>query len=108
MASFFISIAATTPGFIIRKMFEYAKPKEEQLHPHPSVTTSDFDSSSIIEQSNIKMVQHMRHSFYEWMFPLPGYCRDVAWVVLVIWASGACVTAVCTLDISLSEYDACF
>ena len=78
--SFMISLTATTPGFIIRKMFEYSKPKEEQFRHHEAPQgipefegTRSRSSSNIEDQVTLKMVKRMRHEFYEWMFPL--VCR---------------------------------
>merc|ERR1712154_614590 len=84
LASFFISLFATTPGFVLRKLFEYSKPKEEQFQQQASLTTPGHPgfgattpgSPDHIEQKiNVKMIAQLRHSFYEWMFPLPSYCR---------------------------------
>ena len=74
--SFMISLTATTPGFIIRKMFEYSKPKEERFRHHTDMSSPqglpEFEgaSSNIQDQVTLKMVKRMRHEFYEWMFPL--------------------------------------
>ena len=101
--SFMTSIIATTPGFIIRKMFEYSKPKEDRVKSVPELIGIDSGSEggpssrSMEENKNLKIVKDMRLKFYEWMFPLPSYCRDVAWVILILWAGAACVTAVRTL-----------
>ena len=83
-ASFIISITATTPGFIFRKMFEYSKPREERFTNRASATVTTpgsprsptFDGvlsttlSEIENQASIKILSRMRHRFYEWMFPL--------------------------------------
>ena len=50
--------------------------------------------------SGLSVFLPLRDDFYQHeMFacPLtqPPYCRDVAWVILVIWGFGACITAVC-------------
>ena len=119
LASFITSLVSTTPGFIIRKMFEYSKPREEQFTHQPSLSgahpgfegTRSRSSSNL--ENNIETVIKMRKKFYEWMFPvyfhlflyslhsfhsfckqLPSYCRIVGWIVLIIWSIGASVTAI--------------
>ena len=124
--SFMISLIATTPGFIIRKLFEYSKPKVEKHRHHEEFKgIPEFEggrsrsSSNIQDQVTLKMVKRMRHEFYEWMFPLvcryplrvfqmpfcspccalrsllqPPYCRNVAWVILVMWSIATFITAV--------------
>merc|ERR1719461_1208781 len=77
IASFMISLIATTPGFIIRKMFEYSKPKQEHFAKQPSVSRSHpefegVESSSINLEENMQTVMEMRQKFFEWMFPFPS------------------------------------
>ena len=101
--SFMISLIATTPGFIIRKLFEYSKPREEQFQRQPSLheiqaRTEGARSSEAggggADSDNLEMVVEMRERFYEWMFPFPSYCKIIAWIVLILWAGGCTVTAV--------------
>ena len=92
--SFMISLTATTPGFIIRKMFEYSKPKVEQHRHHEELVTPDGDpefegvrsmsSSNIQDQVTLKMVKRMRHEFYEWMFPLVCGCLDRITITILL------------------------
>merc|ERR1719242_423122 len=50
----------------------------------------------------------MRQGFYEWMFPWPSYCRDVAWVILILWSAFAGITAIVyglSFDIPVTRED---
>ena len=75
IASFIASIVATTPGFIIRRMFEYSKPREEPLTKQMSLRSIQSGSEGVTSSRSPscevnQTVVEMREKFYEWMFPV--------------------------------------
>ena len=89
-------------------MFEYARPKEEPFTKHPEIEAplgpgfegkvqglrTRSGSNVLQDRVTLNMIKQLRHGFYEWMFPLPAYTRNVAWVLLILWSIAALITAV--------------
>ena len=85
IASFLTSIFATTPSFLIRKMFEYAKPrqdlvqvtKQQSLRAASETPNPAFDGNFARikhvdgnDTASVRLVSDMRKEFYDWMFPV--------------------------------------
>ena len=75
--SFIISIIATTPGFVIRKLFEYSKPAEEEFTRKPSLHSVKASLEGVspvpsddVDATNLQTMVEMRRKFYEWMYPV--------------------------------------
>ena len=75
--SFIISIIATTPGFVIRKLFEYSKPAEEEFTRKPSLHSVKASLEGVsavqshdVDTTNLQTMVEMRRKFYEWMYPV--------------------------------------
>lgn len=61
IASFIISLVSTTPSFIIRKLFEYSKPRQERVHEHPELNAEQSVADGVVGTvTNLEVIQEMR------------------------------------------------
>eukprot|EP01084_Bolivina_argentea_P164123 285381_1 len=46
------------------------------------------------EQQKIRAVSDIRMILFDSLFPLPHYCKRIAWILLILLSIGACITAI--------------
>merc|ERR1712176_1173518 len=111
-----ISICGTLPTFVIKKMFEKSVPIEvysnNAISPAlDAMNVSKEDIGKIVKKSatmgefsdkittihgedpknKYTVMQNVRKELLNSMYPLPHYCKKIAWILLIIWSAAASV-----------------
>eukprot|EP01083_Nonionella_stella_P033998 93044_1 len=136
-ASILISLLATLPVYIIRKLFEWSKPMVvKSTRTMPFVTQEDTSSyiASITElkgtrHPGVKLVrkcmncvntnvsgklavaQEIRLILFNYNFPLPQLCKMMAWAILIATSLMCIIIAVTygiRFDIRSDQYESAF
>merc|ERR1711892_928084 len=65
-----------------------------QSHQSMNSKSEGSKSEQSVLQKKIDDLEKMRKHFYDYNFPFPPMTRTIGWVVLVLWSSGAVLTAI--------------
>lgn len=94
VASAITSLLGTFPSWIVMQLFTRSRPNKRIWTKSKSST---FYGSSLATPENrkkFKDAQTERRSLYKRRYPLPSYCRKVAWILVIVSSAMFCTSAV--------------
>ena len=87
----FYSLVGTLPQLVIKIIFLKTKPKKKHAVKRGRGSTVDL---KLVDMEEFQRVSAARKELYARMFKLPPYCKQIAWISLIVISVTACGIAI--------------